>query len=331
MRPCVPCTRGTAWSGECPPCSRRKAWRPERPLWSPGCSRPHWLLSWEQWGAAGRDRWGPGFPFRLQLPFLVQEALLSAQLGCCSQGHGSQGWKPSVPDGRGESTFVSACGFCTPSPTTEPCVPGPWALAFPCPPRIPLGPPLRLAPIQGTPEPWAPPPTAGGDSGPALHLGRCVQGSGPEGATALPCELPGACCPLVRWSQVHFCICLYSPSIQKGICGSLEVGLAAAYKAADSVTISQTPTRVDLGGKMWGRVTAYVIGGHSCQAEKEARGAGTGGGEHLPHTAPLGLDPQPSLGADPELGCSACSLDSCHGAVSPGTRSGARAGCPASG
>lgn len=79
---------------------------------------------------------------------------------------------------------------------------------------------------------------------------------------------------------------------------------------------------------MWGRVTAYIIGGHSCQAEKEARGAGTGGGEHLPHTAPLGLDPQPSLGADPGLGCSACSLDSCHGAVSPGTRSGARTGCP---
>lgn len=213
MRPCVPCTRGTAWSGECPPCSSGKAWRPERPLWSPGCSRPHWPLSWEQWGAVGRDRWGPGFPFRLQLPFLVQETLLSARLGCCSQGHGSQGWKPSVPDGRGESTFVLPV-VSVPQPPLQSLVflgPG-LSVSSPYPPRPSPDAGPHSAHSRAGSVPRVPPPALGGDSGPVLHLGRCVQA--PAWRVRLPSAVNslGACCPLFSWSpQVHFCILFLAP------------------------------------------------------------------------------------------------------------------------
>lgn len=42
-------------------------------------------------GAALRNLWGPGIPFRLQLLFLVQETHLSARLGHCSKGQGPSG------------------------------------------------------------------------------------------------------------------------------------------------------------------------------------------------------------------------------------------------
>lgn len=39
--------------------------------------------------------------------------------------------------------------FLYPHPHTKPCVPGPWALAFPCPPQVPPGPLLWLDPHSG--------------------------------------------------------------------------------------------------------------------------------------------------------------------------------------